>query len=270
MSKKVVIMGAGGRMGRTLIRCLLEKRFTGLELFGAVDLWDAEQLGMDAGLANGLPEAGVSVTCNLEPIAPHADVIIDFSYHVGSAGNAERIAKWGPAWVIGTTGYTEDELAMIQSASKQIPVVRSGNMSLGVNLLCTLVEAGATALKNRGYDVEIIERHHRKKVDAPSGTALMLGEAVAAGYDVSLKEVQVDGRTGQPGARSDSEIGFHAVRGGDIVGDHTVLFAGEGEMVQLEHRATDRDVFALGALQAAAWACGRPAGLYGMRDVLGV
>ena len=129
---------------------------------------------------------------------------------------------------------------------------------------------GLTILKNRGYDVEIIERHHRKKVDAPSGTALMLGEAVAAGYDVSLKEVQVDGRTGQPGARSDSEIGFHAVRGGDIVGDHTVLFSGEGEMVQLEHRATDRDVFALGALQEAAWACGRGAGLYGMRDVLGV
>ena len=270
MSKKVLIMGAGGRMGRTLIRSVLEKRIAGLELCGAVDLWDAEQLGMDAGIANGLPKAGVEVTCDLAPLAPEADVIIDFSYHVGSAGNAERIAEWGPAWVIGTTGYTEAELAMIEAASGKVAVVRSGNMSLGVNLLCTLVEEGARALKGRGYDVEVLERHHRRKVDAPSGTALMLGEAAARGYEVSLSDVQVDGRQGQPGVRTDAEIGFHAIRGGDIVGDHTVLMAGEGELLELSHRATDRDVFAMGALQAALWACDRPAGLYGMRDVLGI
>ena len=270
MNKKVVIMGAGGRMGRTLIRCLLEKRIEGLELFGAVDLWDDEQLGMDAGQANGLPNCGVEITCNLEPIVPNADVVIDFSYHVGSAGNAERIAEWGVAWIIGTTGYTEDELSMIDEASKKIPIVRSGNMSLGINLLCMLVEEGAKALNGRNYDVEVIERHHRKKIDAPSGTAIMLGESLANGYNLDLKDAKIDGRVGQTGVRSDLEIGFHAVRGGDIIGDHCVLFAGDGEILELKHRATDRDVFAIGALQAAIWACSRNPGLYGMRDVLGI
>ena len=270
MSKKVVIMGAAGRMGQSLIRALAEKRVEGLSLFGAVDLWDTEQLGKDVGYALGLGELGIKMGCDLEVVVPEADVVIDFSYHVGSAGNADRMAAWGPAWVIGTTGYTDEELEMIDGAAATIPIVRSGNMSLGVNLLCTLVEAGAKALKGRGYDLEVIERHHRHKVDAPSGTALMLGDAAAAGYAVARPEVQVDGRSGQTGARSDQEIGFHAIRGGDIVGDHTVLMAGEGELLELSHRATNRDVFAWGALQAAAWACGKPAGLYGMRDVLGV
>jgi 4-hydroxy-tetrahydrodipicolinate reductase len=207
---------------------------------------------------------------NLDEVGRSGDVIIDFSSHFGTAGNAPRIAEWGTAWVIGTTGLNEEELAAIEGAAGKTAVVLSGNMSLGINLLCTLVEAGARALKGKGYDIEVIERHHNRKKDAPSGTALMLGRAAANGYGWNADGVQLDGRTGMPGERPEKEIGFHAVRGGDIVGDHTVLFAGTGELLELSHRATSRDVFAVGALQAAAWAAGREAGLYSMKDVLGL
>ena len=149
-------------------------------------------------------------------------------------------------------------------------MVLSGNMSLGINLLCNLVEAGARALKSKGYDIEVLERHHNQKKDSPSGTALMLGRAAAEGYGWNLKDVQVDGRTGLPGERPEQEIGFHAIRGGDIVGDHTVMLAGMGELLELSHRATSRDVFAIGALQAAAWVAGKEARLYSMKDVLGL
>jgi 4-hydroxy-tetrahydrodipicolinate reductase len=270
MNTKTVILGAAGRMGKTLIRCILEKKVSGLELHGAVDLWDAPELGEDVGLMAGSKEAGIKLNNNLEEVGGSADVIVDFSSHFGTAGNAPRIAEWGTAWVIGTTGLNEEELEAIHDASAKSAVVLSGNMSLGINLLCNLVEAGARALNGKGYNIEVIERHHRLKKDSPSGTALMLGRAAAGGYDWDLKDVQVDGRTGMPGERPDQEIGFHAVRGGDIVGDHTVMLAGMGELLELSHRATSRDVFAIGALQAAAWVAGKPAGMYSMKDVMGL
>jgi 4-hydroxy-tetrahydrodipicolinate reductase len=270
MKKKVVILGAAGRMGKALIRFIMEEKVKGLELHGAVDLWDAPELEQDAGLASGTKEAGLKITNNLDEVGSSADVIVDFSSHFGTAGNAPRIAEWGTAWVIGTTGLNDEEQAAIHVAAEKTAVVLSGNMSMGINLLCNLVEAGARALRDKGYDIEVLERHHNQKKDAPSGTALMLGRAAAAGYGWDLKEVQVDGRTGHPGERPEKEIGFHAVRGGDIVGDHSVLFAGMGELLELSHRATSREVFAMGALQAAAWVAGRDAGLYSMRDVLGL
>ena len=270
MATKVVILGAGGRMGRALIRCIMEEKVQGLELHGAVDLWDVPDLGKDAGLMAGTKEAGLKLINNLDEVGATADVIIDFSSHFGTAGNAPRIAEWGTAWVIGTTGLNEEELTAIDAAAEKTAVVLSGNMSLGVNLLCTLVEAGARALKGRGYDIEVLERHHNMKKDAPSGTALMLGRAAAEGYDWDLADVQVDGRTGLPGERPEKEIAFHAIRGGDIVGDHTVMLAGMGELLELSHRATSRDVFAIGALQAAAWVAGKDAKLYSMKDVLGL
>ena len=270
MATNVVILGAAGRMGKALIRCILEEKVPGLELHGAVDLWDAPELGRDAGLASGTKEAGLKIINNLEEVGTSADVIVDFSSHFGTAGNAPRIAEWGAAWVIGTTGLNDEELTAINAAAEKTAVVRSGNMSLGINLLCNLVEAGARALKDKGYDIEIIERHHNLKKDAPSGTALMLGQAAADGYGWDMKKVQLDGRTGLPGERPDEEIGFHAVRGGDIVGDHTVMLAGVGELLELSHRATSRDVFAIGALQAAAWVAGKNPGMYSMKDVLGL
>jgi len=270
MGVKVVILGAAGRMGKTLIRCILEEKVPGLELHGAVDLWDAPELGKDAGLMAGSTEAGIKLINNLEEVGATADVIVDFSSHFGTAGNAPRIAEWGTAWVIGTTGLNEEELDAIDAAAAKTAVVLSGNMSLGINLLCNLVEAGARALKGKGYDIEVLERHHNQKKDSPSGTALMLGRAAADGYGWDLKDVQVDGRTGLPGARPKEEIGFHAIRGGDIVGDHTVMLAGMGELLELSHRATSRDVFAIGALQAASWVAGKPARLYSMKDVLGL
>jgi len=270
MAVKVVILGAAGRMGKALIRCILEEKVAGIELHGAVDLWDAPELGQDAGLMAGSKKAGLELVNNLEAVGPSADVIVDFSSHFGTAGNAPRIAEWGTAWVIGTTGLNDEELNAIDEAAEKTAVVLSGNMSLGINLLCNLVEAGARALKDKGYDIEVIERHHNQKKDAPSGTALMLGKAAADGYDWELKETQIDGRTGLPGVRPKEEIGFHAIRGGDIVGDHTVMLAGMGELLELSHRATSRDVFAIGALQAAAWVAGKPARRYSMKDVLGL
>ncbi len=269
MNKKVIIQGAAGRMGKTLIRCIQEKT-DGLELTGAIDLWDVPDIGSDAGIAAGTKEAGVTLSTDLAAVAPGADVIIDFTSHFGTAGNAERVAEWGTAWVIGTTGLSDEERSEVRKAAEKVPVVMAGNMSLGINLLCNLVEEAAKALHAKGYDIEVIERHHNQKADSPSGTALMLGQAAADGADLDLKKSQVDGRTGHPGPRTKEEIGFHAVRGGDIVGDHTVLMAGTGEMIELSHRATSRDTFAMGALNAAQWVVGQKPGLYSMKDVLGL
>jgi 4-hydroxy-tetrahydrodipicolinate reductase len=268
----VVVVGAGGRMGRTIIRLLLSGSVPGLKLHGAVDLWDCPDRDKDAGLASGAAEAGVKITSDLAALAPTTDVVIDFSSHHGTVGNAERLAKWAkPAWVIGTTGIGAEGKAAIAKTAEVIPVVFAPNMSLGVNLLFALLEQAGRALKERGYDVEIVERHHRRKKDSPSGTALGLGQAVAKGMDLDLDQVAVHGRQGiASGERTATEIGFHAIRGGDFVGDHTVIFATDGESVEFSHRATSRDTFAVGALRAAAWVAGRQPALYTMRDVLGV
>lgn len=270
MSTKVVIQGAAGRMGKMLIRLIMEKKVPSLELVGAIDLWDAPGIDNDAGINAGTLATGVKLTTDLSAIAPESDVIIDFTSHFGTSGNAERIAEWNTAWVIGTTGLSDEELLEVKKAAEKVPVIMAGNMSLGINLLCNLVKEAAQQLHDKGYDIEIIERHHNKKEDAPSGTALMLGQAAANGAGLDLKKAQVDGRTGHVGARTKDEIGFHAVRGGDIVGDHTVLMAGTGEMIELSHRATSRETFAVGALNAAAWVVKQPAKLYNMQDVLGL
>ncbi len=268
MSIKVVIQGAAGRMGKTLIRCILENKVSGLELAGAVDLWDVPDIEKDAGLAAGTQEAGVQLTTDLSAVAPTADVIIDFTSHFGTTGNAERVVEWNTAWVIGTTGLGDDELEKVHRAAEKVPVVMAGNMSLGINLLCNLVKEAAKALYAKGYDMEVIERHHKQKKDAPSGTAQMLGQAAADGAGLDFKIARINGRSGFVGARPSEEIGFHAVRGGDIVGDHTVLMAGMGELIELSHRATSRETFAVGALNAAIWVTGREPGLYEMKDVL--
>ncbi|MEI6890793.1 MAG: 4-hydroxy-tetrahydrodipicolinate reductase [Pontiella sp.] len=268
MAAKVVVQGACGRMGKALIRCILEEKVQGLELVGAVDVPAVPGIGTDAGRMAGCKAAGIQVVSDLAEVGPAADVIIEFSSPSATAANASRIAEWGTAWVIGTTGLNADEIAAVTTASEKTAVVLSGNMSLGINLLCHLVEVGARALKDKGYDIEVTESHHRLKKDSPSGTALMLGQAAADGYDWDLKEVQVDGRTGLPGERPEKEIGFHAIRGGDIVGDHTVMMAGVGELLELSHRATNRDVFAMGALQAAVWVATKEAKLYTMKDAM--
>ncbi|MCU0858404.1 MAG: 4-hydroxy-tetrahydrodipicolinate reductase [Pontiellaceae bacterium] len=270
MSINVVIQGAAGRMGKTLIRCIQEGKVAGLKLTGAVDLWDVPDIGKDAGLAAGTKEAGIKMTADLAAVASAADVIVDFTSHIGTSGNAERIANWKTAWVIGTTGLSDTELAEVKKTAQSVPVVMAGNMSLGINLLCNLVQEAAEALYARGYDIEVIERHHNQKKDAPSGTALMLGQAAADGAGLDLKKSQMDGRTGMPGARTKAEIGFHAIRGGDIIGDHTVLMAGPGEMIELSHRVTSRETLAIGALNAAAWVVQQPPCLYSMKDVLGL
>ena len=267
----MVLVGAGGRMGKTLVRCLHTGTVPNLKLVGAVDLWDAPDHGKDIGLAAGVGELGIPLSTDLAAVAPKCDVVVDFSSHHGTAGNAVRMADWKKAWVIGTTGLSDHEKESIQKAAKEIPIMMAPNMSLGVNLLCVLLEQAGRALKGQGYDVEIVERHHRHKKDSPSGTALGLGEAVAKGLNVDLKKVSVNGRSGMAAQeRSADEIGFHAVRGGDFIGDHTVIFAADGESIELSHRATSRDTFAIGALRAAAWLAGKKPGLYSMRDVLGL
>jgi len=270
-SSTVLLMGAGGRMGLAITRLLATGAAPGLCLSGAVDRADSPLIGVDVGLAAGARELGIPVTSDLAAaLAAGPDIALDFSFHTATAAAAPLMATAGIPWVVGTTGLDEAEQAAVSAAAEKIPVVVAANMSSGINLLYALIEQAARTLKGCGYDCEVLERHHRRKKDSPSGTALFLGEAAAKGYDWDLKEVAVDGRTGIPGERPEKEIGFHAIRGGDFAGDHTVLFAAEGECIELSHRATTRETFAHGALRAARWLLSRGPGLYGMSDVLGL
>ena len=267
----LLLMGAAGRMGQALARLVAAGAVPGLELAAAVDRADSPLAGQDAGAAAGARPLGVRISGDLDAaLAARPGVAVDFSFHAASAAAAPKIDAAGIPWVVGTTGLDDAEKAAVAQAAEKIPVVLSANMSLGVNLLYALVAQAARTLAGLRYDCEIVERHHRRKKDAPSGTALYLGEAAAQGFGWNLQDVAVDGRTGIPGERPEKEIGFHAVRGGDIVGDHTVLFAADGECIELSQRATSRDTLALGALRAAAWLPGRAPALYGMRDVLGL
>lgn len=241
---KLVIIGAKGRMGQMLLACAA--RQPDLEVVGRVDQGD-----------------------DPASVVPAADVVIDFSVHEATPALAALCARHGRPLVIGTTGHSEAEKAELRACAARLPVVWSANYSTGVNLLFWLTRRAAEIL-GPGYDLEIVEMHHRHKKDAPSGTALRLAEILAAARQIALKDALRHGRQGQVGERSAAEIGLHALRGGDVVGEHTVIFATEGERVELTHKASSRETFALGALRAARWVVGRPPGLYDMQDVLGL
>jgi 4-hydroxy-tetrahydrodipicolinate reductase len=264
---RIIVAGAAGRMGRMVVRAIHEA--TEFALAGALEREDSPWLGHDPGALAGCPPSSLSIVADPLPLMLHADAIIDFSSPAATIELAGLAAQARIADVIGTTGLAEDDLDKIVAAARHAPIVRSGNMSLGVNLLAALARRAAAALDDE-YDIEILEMHHRMKVDAPSGTALMLGEAAAQGRGVPLKSHSARGRDGLTGARRKGDVGFASLRGGSVVGDHTVIFAGEGERVVLSHQAEDRALFAYGALKAARWAHGRKPGLYSMADVLGL
>lgn len=266
---RIGLIGGGGRMGQALASCLLENIVPGLELSAAVDVSSHPKQGQDLGVLAGRAPAGVTLGSNLPAVLEEADLFIDFSFHTGIGKRLTLLAEAGKQVVVGTTGLTAEEQATLEALSASTPILAAPNMSLGINLLANLVERAAAKLRDKGYDIEITEMHHRLKKDAPSGTALFLGEAAARGSGWKLAEVQKDGRSGIEGERPAKEIGFHALRGGDVVGDHTVRFAAEGELIDLSHRATRRETFAVGALRAAEWLVNQPAGrLYSMWDVL--
>ena len=264
---RVVVAGAGGRMGRTLLRAVLGE--PKMRLVGALDRPDAEAQGEDAGLLAGTGAAGVLVATEPGVLIANADALLDFTAPAATLEYAEIAAEVGIVHVIGTTGISPEDDALLKAAAGRSRIVRSGNMSLGVNLLAALVRRAAAAL-GPDYDIEILEMHHRHKVDAPSGTALLLGRAAAEGRSIELAEHSVRGRDGHTGARPGGAIGFATLRGGSVVGEHSVIFAGEGERIELSHHAESRDNFARGALRAALWAADKPPGLYDMRDVLGL
>ena len=264
---RIAIAGAAGRMGRTLIATCAER--PGLALAAAFEHAGSSALGLDAGVLAGLPANGIAVTADDALAATAFDVLIDFTSPAATLAHAAACAASGRALVVGTTGLTAAQKAELAAAATRTPVMFAANMSVGVTLCLALLRQAAQVLGD-DFDVEIIEAHHRHKVDAPSGTALRMGEVVADALGRDLADCAVYGREGQTGARDRRTIGFATVRGGDIVGDHTVLFAGEGERIEITHKASSRLTFARGALRAAAWLAGRPAGLYDMQDVLGL
>ena len=268
MSMGLVVVGAGGRMGRVLIRAIQETE--GVVLAGAVERAGSPFLGQDAGELAGAGRLGVAVTDDPLPVFARADGVLDFTVPAATVEFAGYAAQARIAHIIGTTGCSAEDDAKIAAAARHATIVKSGNMSLGVNLLAALVEQAARALAARDFDIEVLEMHHRHKVDAPSGTALLLGEAAASGREAPLAENSVRVRDGHTGPRPEGAIGFATLRGGSVVGDHSVIFAGPGERVVLSHHADDRSLFALGAVRAALWAHGRKPGLYSMRDVLGL
>ncbi len=264
--RTIGIAGAGGRMGRMLIAAVGETPEA--RLAGGIDRSDHPALGDDLGVLAGGAPVGLALTADVEGLVTAADVIIDFTTPATLLMLAPLAARQGKAYVVGTTGLAAEHRQALTMAASLVPVVQAANMSIGVNLLIGLVAQAAAAL-GPDYDLEIVEMHHRHKVDAPSGTALALGEAAAAARGQALDAVAVRSRDGHIGARPEGAIGFATLRGGDVVGDHTVIFAGDGERLELTHKASSRTVFARGALRAALWTKGRPPGLYGMRHVLG-
>jgi 4-hydroxy-tetrahydrodipicolinate reductase len=264
--KKVVVTGVAGRMGREIVRMV--KAAEGLELSGAVER-PGPAVGQDAGFVCGLgAPLGVTVQDALEKALTGADVVIDFTIPEASVVHARVCAERGVALVVGSTGFTPEAKAEVLAAAKRIPVVLSPNMSVGVNVLFELVKQAAKLLP--GFDVEIVELHHKHKRDAPSGTAVRLAEVAAEALGRSPQEAFCFSRQGITGERPPWQIGVQTLRGGDVVGEHTVMFVAEGERVELVHRATSRAQFAGGAVRAAAWLPGRPAGAYDMADVLGL
>ena len=265
---RVIVAGAAGRMGQRI--SYMVHNHPGLELAAAFEHQDSPAVGRDVGENGGFGKMGVAIAPGLEAVIDKGDVIIDFTFHQATMGFVQLAARHGRAMVIGTTGLSQENLGAIRDlAGQSFPCVQAPNMAVGVNVLFKLVEKTAAILGD-AYDVEIVEAHHRMKKDAPSGTALKLGEMAARALNRDLAEVGVFERNGMIGARTDKEIGIQTVRAGDIVGEHTVYFAGAGERIEITHRAHSRDNFARGAALAAAWVAGRPNGLYTMFDVLGL
>ncbi|MEE3634491.1 4-hydroxy-tetrahydrodipicolinate reductase [Pseudomonas sp. FFUP_PS_473] len=263
--RRIAVMGAAGRMGKTLIEAVQHAQGAGLT--AAVDRPDSTLIGADAGELAALGRIGVALSGGLEQVVDDFDVLIDFTHPSVTLKNLAFCRESGKAMVIGTTGFSAEEKQLLVEASKEIPIVFAANFSVGVNLCLKLLDTAARVLGD-DVDIEIIEAHHRHKVDAPSGTALRMGEVVAQALGRNLQEVAVYGREGQTGARDRQTIGFATVRAGDVVGDHTVLFAAEGERVEITHKASSRMTFAKGAVRAALWLEGREPGLYDMQDVL--
>ncbi len=264
---RLIVVGAGGRMGRNLVRAIAET--DGAVLAGAIEREGSEHLGRDAGELAGVGALGVGIVDDPLPVFAKADGVLDFTAPAATLAFAELAAQARIVHVIGTTGLSEDDIAKLEPASRHAVIVRSGNMSLGVNLLAALTKKVAAAL-DVSFDIEILEMHHRNKVDAPSGTALLLGEAAAEGRGVDLSEHSARARDGHTGARRDGDIGFASLRGGSVIGEHSVVFAGPAERLVLQHIAEDRGIFARGAVKAALWGKGRKPGHYSMADVLGI
>jgi 4-hydroxy-tetrahydrodipicolinate reductase len=254
-------------MGRALTRVIADT--PGAVLTGGLEAPGSALLGKDAGILAGLPANGIKLSADLWALSADADGILDFTVPGATIANVAIAAQRGMVHVIGTTGLSPSDEAVIRSVASRAVVVKSGNMSLGVNLLAALVKRAAQSL-DANFDIEVVEMHHRAKIDAPSGTALMLGEAAAAGRGIALEAHSARGRDGVTGARRSGDIGFASLRGGTAAGDHSVIFAGQNERLVLSHHAEDRVLFAHGAIKAALWAHGKPPGFYTMNDVLGL
>jgi 4-hydroxy-tetrahydrodipicolinate reductase len=264
---KIAVAGAAGRMGSRITA--LSKEYEGLQLVGAFEKKGHKDIGKDIGTVVGIGNTGVTLVDSLESIIDSVDLIIDFTTISSTKENIKLASSKGKAMVIGTTGFSKDDLKEISELTKKIPCVMASNMSMGVNLLLKILQDIARVLGD-DYDIEIIEAHHRLKKDAPSGTALKMAQVIADAVNRNLDEVAVYARKGIMGERTKKEIGIQTIRAGDIVGEHTVIFGGLGERIEITHKASSRDTFARGALKAALWLSGKPAGLYDMQDVLGL
>lgn len=264
---RLAVVGAAGRMGRMLVKTIVETE--GCALVGASERPGSDAIGQDAGVRAGLPALGVAIVDDPRLAIDTAEAVIDFTTPEATKALAALCAERGVAHIVGTTGLSAEDFAVLRTAAEGCCIVQSGNMSLGVNLLAGLARQVARTLGPE-FDVEIVEMHHRHKVDAPSGTALLLGEAAAQGRGIDLAERAVRARDGHTGPRNPGDIGFATLRGGSVVGEHTVIFAGAGERIELRHVAEDRSLFAAGAVKAALWARGRPPGFHSMADVLGL
>ncbi len=264
---KIGVVGASGRMGRMVISIIAAA--SDCELAGASEAPGSAHVGADAGVLAGVGDNGVIVTGDTAAMFGGVEAVIDFTVPVATMAHAQLAADANCALVAGTTGLEEEHRAALQAAAVAVPIVWAPNMSAGVNLLFAVTQQVARAL-GEDFDIEILEMHHHHKIDAPSGTALGLGQAAAAGRGVDFDAVKILSREGVTGERKPGDIGFATLRGGDVVGEHTVIFAGAGERIELSHRATDRAIFARGAVRAALWTAGKPAGFYAMNDVLGL
>jgi 4-hydroxy-tetrahydrodipicolinate reductase len=264
---RIAVLGAAGRMGQALTKVLAET--PGCTIAGGIEAKGSPAIGKDIGAVAGLKPLGVAITDDPLPVFAHVDGVLDFTTPASTVAYAGLAAQARIVHVIGTTGLSDDDLAKLEAAARHATIVKAGNMSMGVNLIAALTSRVAKTLGPE-FDIEILEMHHRHKRDAPSGTSLMLGTAAAEGRGVSLAERSVRTRDGETGPRGEGDIGFAALRGGDVVGEHRVIFAGPGERIELAHIASDRGIFARGAVHAALWARDKPPGLYSMADVLGL